>query len=160
MNNEYSIILQPIIDETELKKQQLPNLIKQIKNEFKLQLGVNINNKTAENYANQLFKVKNTLKDIDKISLNNQILAWRKANSAAEKEYGATLDNILTKLNAINNQADFSKLKREFKNLQLEVFSDLGTISVKSLDLITEKSGTSETIGAVGEGILGSKGLG
>ncbi|GLC79197.1 phage tail tape measure protein [Lacrimispora brassicae] len=135
MKSEYSIILQTIIDETKLKKQQLPTLMKEIKNEYKLQLGVNIKNNTAESYANQLFKIKNTLKEIDKISLNNQVLAWRKANSAVEREYGATLDSLLAKLSAVDNQAGFSKLEKEFGNLQLEAHA-LGLTGKSTMDIL------------------------
>ena len=62
-----------MIDTSKLKSEQLPKLIAQVKEHYKLKLGVDVDDKTATKYANQLLKVKNNLNEIDKITFANQI---------------------------------------------------------------------------------------
>ncbi|MEY8352613.1 phage tail tape measure protein [Lachnospiraceae bacterium 54-53] len=120
MADNISLILQTIIDSSKLKSDQLPKLINQVKEQYKLKLGVDIDDKTAKKYANQIFKMQDGLKAIDKITFANQIKAWRRVNSAAEKEFGSTLDELLIKLNAIDNKADLTNLQKQFRSVKSE----------------------------------------
>lgn len=120
MADNISLILQTMIDSSKLKNEQLPKLIAQVKEQYKLRLGVDVDDKTATKYANQLLKVKNNLNDIDKITLSNQIQAWRRVNSAAEKDFGGTLDELLIKLREIDNRSDFSNLQKQFRGIKTE----------------------------------------
>ncbi|WP_143322672.1 phage tail tape measure protein [Clostridium sp. HBUAS56010] len=131
MADNISLILQTIIDSSKLKSDQLPKLISQVKEQYKLKLGVEIDDKTAKKYANQIFKMQDGLKAIDKITFANQVQAWRRVNSAAEKEFGGTLDELLIKLNAINNKADLTKLQKEFRGVKAE--ADALGVTGKSL---------------------------
>lgn len=120
MADNISLILQTMIDSSKLKNEQLPKLISQVKEQYKLKLGVDVDDKTATKYANQLLKVKNNLNEIDKITFANQIQAWRRVNSAAEKDFGGTLDGLLVKLREIDNKSDFSNLQKQFRGVKAE----------------------------------------
>ena len=120
MADNISLILQTMIDSSKLKNEQLPKLISQVKEQYKLKLGVDVDDKTATKYANQLLKVKNNLNEIDKITFSNQIQAWRRVNSAAEKDFGGTLDGLLIKLREIDNKSDFSNLQKQFRGVKAE----------------------------------------
>lgn len=63
-------------------------------------------------------EVKHQISQFDKINFSNQIQAWRRVNSAAEKEFGGTLDELLIKLQTIDNKADFGNLQKEFRNVK------------------------------------------
>jgi len=120
MADKISLILQTMIDSSKLKSEQLPKLIAQVKEQYKLKLGVDVDDKTATKYANQLLKVKNNLNEIDKITFANQIQAWRRVNSAAEKDFGGTLDKLLIKLNEVDSKTDFGNLQKQFRGIKSE----------------------------------------
>ncbi|SEU08212.1 phage tail tape measure protein, TP901 family, core region [Lacrimispora sphenoides] len=120
MADNISLILQTMIDSSKLKNEQLPKLIAQVKEQYKLKFDVELDDKTAKKYANQIFKARDGLKEIDKITFTNQIQAWRRVNSAAEKEFGGTLDELLIKLKEIDNKSDFGNLQKRFRGVKAE----------------------------------------
>ncbi len=67
-----------------------------------------------------LSEVKNQISQIDKANFANQIQAWRRVNSAAEKDFGGTLDGLLIKLREIDNKSDFSNLQKKFRGVKAE----------------------------------------
>ena len=119
MADNISLILQTMIDSSKLKSEQLPKLIAQVKEQYKLKLGVDVDDKTATKYANQLLKVKNNLNEIDKITFANQVNSWKRVNSAA-KELFPSLDKILVELKNIDNKSDFGNLQKRFRGVKAE----------------------------------------
>lgn len=119
MADNISLILQTMIDSSKLKNEQLPKLIAQVKEQYKLRLGVDVDDKTAAKCANQLLKVKNNLNEIDKITFANQVNAWKRVHSAA-KELFPSLDKILVELKDIDNKSDFGNLQKRFRGVKAE----------------------------------------
>lgn len=78
-----------------------------------------------------LSEVKQQISQLDKITLSNQIQAWRRVNSAAEKEFGSTLDGLLIKLREVDNKTDFSNLQKQFRGVKSE--ADALGVTGKSL---------------------------
>lgn len=54
---------------------------------------------------------KSKLTDIEKVTFTNQINAWRKLNSAASKEFGATLDELISDLDIIDKKTFNQRFK-------------------------------------------------
>ncbi|WP_143321623.1 phage tail tape measure protein [Clostridium sp. HBUAS56010] len=122
MADNISLILQTMIDSSKLKGEQLPKLIAQVKDQYKLKLGVDVDDKTATKYANQLFKIQNNLNQIDKVTFSNQIQSWKRVNSAAKELY-PSLDRILLELQTVNDKAGLTNLQKQFRGVKAKADS-------------------------------------
>lgn len=137
MADNISLVLQTMIDSSKLKSEQLPKLIAQVKDQYKLKLGVDVDDKTATKYANQIFKARDGLKEIDKITFANQVSAWKRVNSAAKELY-PSIDKILADLKTVDSRAGLTNLQKQFRGVKSE--ADALGVTGKSL---TDTFGTS-----------------